>query len=499
MFKVRKLPIHAGINIAVLNPKDARKLGVNVSDRILIKKEDISRVAVVDFDATGSIIKEGEVGIFHDIEEFSDGERVEILPYSLPESVRYIRKKQRGLELTEYEIKKVVEDVYYDRLLPIEIASYLTAIQAVGMSINEIISLTKAMVEIGKQIEWPKDWIVVDKHSIGGIPNNRTTPIVVPIVAALGLKIPKTSSRAITSPAGTADVIEVLAPVEFDIDEIKEIVSKVNGCMVWGGALDISPVDDKLIRIERSLGLDPEGQVVASVLSKKKAMGSKYVIIDIPYGEHAKVKTLDKAELMAFKFKKVGESLGMKIKAVITNGFQPIGNGVGPVLEIIDLLKILRNERDAPKDLKEKGVELAGKLLELVGRGDYNTARAVLESGKAFEKFKEIIEEQGGSVDRDLYSMLGQYTYDVVSPVDGYVEKIINTYVAQAARLLGAPEYKGVGLYLFKKVGYKVKKGEKLLRIYATSESKLDLVLDYLKSNFPYIIRSRMKFIINEI
>lgn len=203
--------------------------------------------------------------------------------------------------------------------------------------------------------------------------------------------------------------------------------------------------------------------------------------------------------MMAFKFKKVGEALGMKLKVVITDGSQPIGNGIGPVLEAIDLLKILKNEKDAPADLKEKGIELAGKLLELVGKGDYNTAKAILENGKAFEKFKEIIEEQGGSVDKDLYSMLGQYTYDVVSPVDGYVEKIINTYVAQAARLLGAPEYKGAGLYLFKKVGDKVKKGEKLFRIYATSESKLDLVLDYLKSNFPYVIKSKTKFIIDEI
>ncbi len=496
--KVKKLPIYAGINVAVLNPNDARKLGVHISDRIKIKGKRKEITAVVDFDLTGSIVKEGEIGIFYDIKEFSEGEEVEVYPEPLPESVRYIRKKLRGLELIEEEIRKIVEDVYHDKLLPIEIAAYITAVTAYGMSINEIIALTKAMVSVGRTIEWPKDWVVVDKHSIGGIPNNRTTPIVVPIVASLGLKIPKTSSRAITSPAGTADVIEVLAPVEFTIEEIKEIVAKTNGCMVWGGALDISPVDDKLIQVEKSLSLDPEGQVIASVLSKKKAIGSQYVIIDIPYGEYAKVKTLEKAEEMAFKFKKVGEALGLKVKVVITDGSQPIGNGIGPVLEMIDVLKILKNQR-GPEDLKEKALELAGELLKLVGKGDYYVAKKVLESGRAFEKFKEIIEAQGGTVEKDLEPRLGQYTYDVKSPIDGYVEKIINTRISQLARLLGCPKYKGSGILLFKKVGDKVRKEETLFRIYSESEAKLDITLKYLEENFPYVIKSKKEFIIKEV
>ena len=499
MLRVKKLPIYAGTNIAVLNPKDARKLGVHTSDRVIVKNANKEKCVIVELDVTGSIVKEGEVGLFVDVKEFEEGEEVKIEPAPLPESVRYIRKKIRGIELSKDEIKKIVNDIFYDRLLSIEIASYLTAVQTVGMSLSEIKSLTEAMVEVGKCVEWPSGWKILDKHCIGGIPNNRTTPIVVSIVASLGLKIPKTSSRAITSPAGTADVVEVLAPVEFTIDEIREIVSKVNGCMVWGGALDISPVDDKLIKVERALDLDPEGQVIASVLSKKKAMGSRFVVIDIPYGEYAKVKTLDKAKEMAIKFKEVGRSLGMRLEVVITDGSHPIGNGIGPVLEMIDILKILKREKDRPLDLEEKALEIAGKLLEVSGEGNYQKAKSVLESGKAYDRFIKIIEAQGGSVKRDLEALLGKYVYDVKSPVPGRVSKVINTLIAHTAKILGAPESKGSGLLLFKKTGDKISRGETIFRMYSESEYKLDLALKFIKENFPYEIQSKEKFIVEEI
>ena len=378
--KIKKLPIYAGINIAVLNPKDADSSGIAASDRILILNKKKQKVAIADIDIEGAVIREGEVGVFKDIDIFDEGEEVELKPLPVPESVRYIRKKISGFELSGEEIRKIINDINEDKLSQIEIASYLTAVKAYGMSIDEVVSLTQAMVEAGRSITWPSSWVIADKHSIGGIPNNRTTPIFVSIVSLFGLKVPKTSSRAITSPAGTADVIEVFSPVSFGVEEIIEIVKKTNACLAWGGAIDISPVDDKLIRVENALSVDPEAQVIASVLSKKKAIGSRNLLIDIPYGENAKVKEFDAAKNLAIKFKAVARALGMRSVVVISDGSQPIGRGIGPCLEAADILRVLKNEKE-PEDLKKKCIELSGKFLSFMNLGSYEHAEEALKKG----------------------------------------------------------------------------------------------------------------------
>lgn len=169
-------------------------------------------------------------------------------------------------------------------------------------------------------------------HCVGGLPGNRTTLIVVPIVAAFGLMIPKTSSRAITSPAGTADTMEVLAPVNLDIKKMKKVVEREYGCIVWGGAMSLSPADDILIHIERAIDLDSEGQLVASVLSKKIAAGSTHLVIDIPIGATAKIRSLK----TAIKLKKLFDNICLKynltIKTIFSHGEQPVGRGIGPAL-----------------------------------------------------------------------------------------------------------------------------------------------------------------------
>lgn len=493
--RIKKLPIYAGVNIAVLNPVDADSNGISASDRILISNENKQKVAIADIDVDGAVVKHGEIGVFKDISVFEDGEEVNVKPLAIPESVKYIRKKISGLELGREEIRKIMSDINEGKLLQIEIASYLTAVKAYGMSTDEIVSLTEAMVEAGRSITWPGSWVIADKHSIGGIPNNRTTPIFVSIISLFGLKVPKTSSRAITSPAGTADVIEVFSPVSFSVEEIIEIVRKAGACLVWGGALDISPVDDKLIRIENALSIDPEAQVIASVLSKKKAIGSKNLLIDIPYGENAKVKEFNAAKNLAMRFKTVASKLGMRSIEVISDGSQPIGNGIGPCLEAMDIVKVLKNEKE-PADLREKCIELSGKFLEFMNLGSYGSAEEALRKGKAFEKFREIIEAQGGRVEKDISSMLGKYSYDVKASESGLIEKVVNTRISTVARLLGAPVFKGSGLYLYKKAGEKVRKGEKLFRLYAESEAKLSIALEYIKENPPYIIRGEhSKFI----
>ena len=322
-----------------------------------------------------------------------------------------------------------------------------------------------------------------DKHSIGGVPGNRTTPIVVSILAAAGLIVPKTSSRAITSPAGTADTIEVFCNVSFSIPQIKRIVKKVGACLVWGGALELAPVDDKFIHIEHALSIDPEGQVLASVMSKKKAAGSKYVLIDIPLGDEAKVERMKSAEQLAGKFKNLGKRLGMVVECAITEGGQPVGNGIGPVLEAIDIVNVLKG--NGPPDLREKSLELAGILLKMTKKGNEATAKKILDSGYAFEKFKDITKAQGGSATKDFKKMLGKYRHDFVSLRSGTILRIANEEISKVSRAAGAPNDKGGGVYLHFKKGEKVKSGDIIFTIYAEKEYKLRDAIDAAKKLSP--------------
>ncbi|MCK4551186.1 MAG: AMP phosphorylase, partial [Candidatus Aenigmarchaeota archaeon] len=316
----------------------------------------------------------------------------------------------------------------------------------------------------------------------------RVTPIVVSIIAACGLTIPKTSSRAITSPAGTSDTMEVFCNVSFSTEEIKRIVGETNGCLVWGGALDLAPADDKLIRAEYPLSLDPEGQVLASVMSKKKSVGSNCVVIDLPFGDGAKVKSFDAAKRLAMKFKKLGEALGMKIECTITKGDQPIGNGVGPVLEAIDIMDVLSGR--GPQDLSEKSVELAGVLLKMTNKGDEETARKILESGAALDKFKQIVRSQGGTTNKDLAGMLAKKKISYYAKKTGTILKVDNKIVANLAKRAGAPKDTGAGVYLYFKRWQQVKKGDKLLDIYTSHDYKLEYTKKLLSEKDAFIIGS---------
>ncbi len=217
------------------------------------------------------------------------------------------------------------------------------------------------MVHAGDRLSWNAG-IVLDKHSVGGLPGNRTTPIIVPIIAALGLTMPKTSSRAITSPAGTADT--TMAPVELTTTDIRRVVEQEGGCIVWGGAIRLSPAHDILIRIERALDLDSEGQLIASVLSKKIAAGSTHLILDIPIGPTAKVRSQQAADALSVGLIAAADAFGIKAKVIAGDGTQPIGRGIGPTLEANDVLAVLQCAPTAPHDIRDRAVALAGALIE---------------------------------------------------------------------------------------------------------------------------------------
>lgn len=486
--KVKVLKFLAGRPITILNGSTASRISVHIGERILVSKFGDSMISIVD--VSGELVKPDEIALSEEILDalnVGEGDEVEVGLAEKPESALFIRKKMQGSSLSKSELFVIIKDIVDNALTEAEIAYFVSAVYKNGMSTKEIEDLISAMVSTGKRLSFAGK--VVDKHSIGGVAANRTTPIVVSICASAGLIIPKTSSRAITSAAGTADVIESIAKVEFSAEEIKKIVEKTNACMVWGGSLGLSPADDKLIQVERILNLDPEPQLLASVLSKKISVGSKYILIDIPYGKSAKVDKKQALDLKE-KFESLSKKFGLKLKCVLTDGSQPIGNGIGPLLEIRDVISILKREPSAPKDLEKKAVYIASEILELSGaakRGDGGKlAKSILDSGKAFSKFREIIEAQKGKVPSlaDINSKLGKIHKTVEAEKSSAIKAINNKKIALIANIAGSPMDKGSGIYLHKHVGAKIKKGDKILTIYSDSQTRLKNALElYEKLN----------------
>jgi thymidine phosphorylase len=346
-----------------------RSEGFESQTRVIVKKGGKSIVATLNIIHSG-ILQAGETSLSESAWKALQASAGDLLTLShLPplDSFGYVRGKFYGKRFSKKAFREIIQDIYRGNYSNVHIASFISACAGDHLDLEEVTWLTECMVEAGKRMDWDEEK-VMDKHCVGGLPGNRTTPIVVSVVAAAGLTIPKTSSRAITSPAGTADTMETMTEVILSMEKIRQVVQQEGGCFVWGGAIAISPVDDLLIKVERAMDIDSEGQIVASVLSKKAAAGSRYVVIDIPVGPTAKVRSHLEALKLKYFFSVVGMALGIDIKVVITDGSQPVGVGVGPGLEAKDVLKVLRNTRDAPQDLKEHALILAGTLLELGGK-----------------------------------------------------------------------------------------------------------------------------------
>ncbi len=497
MFKVKKLNVSSGgPNIAILNSFDALKFGFHKDERIKIFNDSNEVIAVVDVSDDEKFVPKNTIlvneetfkKLFYNVSYKKFNSKFNIRIVGKPVSLHYIKKKLSGEKLSYKELYSIVKDIVDDKLLDYEISFFVAGGFVSGFSFEETFHLTKAMVNTGDKLFFGRN--VFDKHCTGGVPNNRTTMIIVPIVAAAGLKIPKTSSRAITSPAGTADVMEVLANVNLSEDKIKSIVKKHNGVIAWGGSLNLAPADDKIIRVERPLNIDVEGQLIASVLAKKISAGSKKVLIDIPVGKDTKFKIKSDAFRVKKHFENIGKKLGLDIKVIITDGEEPIGRGIGPVLEARDVLWILERNINAPKDLEEKALRMAGLILEMsskVSKGKgYDLARHYLYSGKALKKMKEIISAQGRKVDVSNALVPGKYSFLVKAYTNGIVNSYNTHLLSVLSQILGSPHDKKAGLYLSKVRGDSVRRGDIIFSVYAENLEKLKLgknfLDDYLKS-----------------
>lgn len=290
--------------------------------------------------------------------------------------------------------------------------------------------------------------------------------------------IPKTSTRAITSPSGTADSMEVLAQVKFNSRELKEIISKENACIAWGGALDIAPADNVLIEVERPLHMDPFGLMIPSILAKKLAMGVKKLVLDIPVGPGTKFPTPEDGDKFAHIFKEIGRNVGLEAECALTLAHQPIGHAIGPAIEAKEALTLLRDYSAGPNSLIEKSTSLAGILLEMGGKAQkgkgQELAKNILRSGDAYEKMKKIIEIQGGNPDLTPDEIeLGPYSKDFHSTKSGHITEVNNAIINHIAKTAGCPFSKTSGVEIFKKQGAKIEEGELIFRIYSNSKSKL--------------------------
>lgn len=406
-----------------------------------------------------------------------------------PHSVGALRAKVFGQRLDEADYLALMRDTVQQRLSDIELAAFVTACAGERLDHGETTALTRAMISVGERLDWG-DGPVLDKHCVGGLPGNRTTPIIVAIIASLGYRIPKTSSRAITSPAGTADTMEVMAPVELDLPTMRRVVEREGGCVVWGGNVRLSPADDVLIRVERPLDFDSDGQLVASILSKKVAAGSNHVLIDMPVGPTAKVRSGAAADSLTGRLVGTATALGLRVAVNRTDGRQPVGYGIGPALEAVDVLKVLRGDPDAPADLRQRAVALAGDLLDLlpgnvVGRGRA-LAEQALSSGQALARFMAICEAQGGFTEPPL----APYRERVLAVRPGVVTAIDNRRLSKVAKLAGAPVSPAAGLVSQLRIGDVVEAGSPLFCVHAQSLGQLEYALDYCRAG-PEIFELR--------
>jgi len=496
--KVKILGIDSGGKPFVfLNDKDADELNVTASERVTIQSKK-KTTAIVNISTLS--VEKGFLGVTEEIRKSLSLKQnaivnVEIAPF--PKSLQFIRNKLSGKKLLFSEINEIVQDLVNGNLSENEIASFVTALHLDKIDLDEATSLSRAMVNSGKVLKFGSK-IIVDKHSIGGVPGDKTTLLVVPIVASEGYTIPKTSSRAITSAAGTADRAEVLMPVEFPVKKMLKIIKQSNGCIMWGGAIDLAPADDIFVKTEFSLHIDP--LLLPSIMSKKKAVGATHLVVDIPTGRGAKMKTTGEADLLARDIIELGKRMGIHTHCIVTFGEQPIGKTVGPALEAREALEVLMNKQKVP-DLTNKACNIAGSIFELLGKKNgFSLAKKILESGQAEKKMRQIIKSQGGNWKvRPEDIKIGSDAYNVRADTSGNVLWIENRLIVEIGRAAGAPKDKGSGIELHKKIGDVVEKGDILFTIYAEKNHKLERAKNITYTQFPMGIGKKTDMLIHMI
>ncbi len=478
--KSKKLDHEAGSTLTVLmHAADAKELGVVHDQIIAFAYRDVHLYVHVEI--TDSYINAGELGLYEEIWDkyrIPNDEVVFTSVIDKPESIEYIKKKLLGETLNEDELAVIMKDIGTRKIREVEMAYFMATFFNPGFNQDEVLAMTKGMAASGEIMDWG-DQLVVDKHSIGGVSAKGVTPILVPIIASHDLLIPNTSTRAITTPAGTSDILEVAMDVGFESDEVKAIVNRIGACMIWGGSLNLAPADDELIKVEKGLHIQSYEKILVSIVAKKIAMGIDKILIDIPYGPGTKVPTPEKMEMLSEKFINLFGEVGIECVIYPRMISAPDGLGIGPNLEMRDILRILNREESRPRMLEKTATEMAGKLLEIAGKAEvgkgYDLAMATLEDGRAHQKFWEIAMAQGA--DKELKGdmiQMGEYSYEVKMEGSGVIKLIEDDEVTKITRALGNPHIKEAGVYFEKTVGDSIENGELFFTLYATSKDRLE-------------------------
>lgn len=490
--RARRIGLHTQREPVVIMRRDCplcRSEGLGARSQVLLRAAGREVTAIL-FQGAEDWLERDEIGLSDAAWsqlEGREGELVSVSHVQPLRSMQWVRGRIYGQPIAAAAFDEIIRDVVAGRYSDVQLSAFVTSGATLPFSDDETFELTKAMVEVGEQLEWNRD-IIVDKHSVGGLPGNRTSPIVVAIVAACGLTIPKTSSRAITSPAGTADAMETVTKVDLGPTLMRKVVDQEGGCLAWGGALNLSPADDIFIGVERQLDVDPEGQLIASVLSKKIAAGATHVVLDVPVGPTAKVRGQKTAERLSARLTQIGARFGLNVRCIISDGTQPVGRSIGPALEMMDVLAVLQCETDAPSDLRERALRLAAAVISIGQESSaveaYDLACRTLKSGRAFTKFECICVAQGG-FRKPIVAGLHR---TIAAPRAGRVSMMNNRAIAQLAKLAGAPDMPAAGLRLHVRLGDEVEKGQPLITLYADTEAELDYPLAYASAT-PDMIR----------
>jgi putative thymidine phosphorylase len=478
--------------IAVINYKDAEDLDLFPGDRVYLKYKNRSVICILDVAHTTRHVPIGRLMLYKETSDKLNVKNQDFISIAIaksPPSLNLIKKKLSGSKLSKKEYQIIVDDIVKDNLSEIELTYFVAACSAHNLTIKEVKHLIDAMVSSG-QVLRPRPGPIVDKHCVGGVAGNRTTMIVTPILAAAGCIVPKTSSKAITSPAGTANTMSCLANVCLSEKQIEKVLDKVGACIVWGGALNLAPADDQIIRVEHPLSIDVSGLLLSSIMSKKISVSATHLLIDIPWGPGSKFPSKKDAIILKKKFELITKISHIKSKIILSDGRSPIGNGLGPLLEAIDVMKVLENKQDAPQDLRKKSLYIAGELLELAnkvpkGKGEV-LATFLLDNGSALKKMNEMIKIQG----KVKLPKLAKFKKIIRADNNCVVKQIDNKHFSKIAKIAGAPSTLGAGIYIYINVNDKLRKGDKLFTIYSNNTKELNFAHDYYKANkseFIYI------------
>ena len=479
--------------LVILNAEQAAKYGIKENDKIsLIRKGE---EYVVDVALSSDYIKANQIGVTQDFLNaypMQEGDNVLVtFTQGNPLSMKAIRKKMLGEKISDEEIDAIVDDIQNNKLSDLVLAYYTATSFFYKSDPHELAYTTKATAYTGDMYRFPG--IVAGKYSIGGVPGNETTMVIVPILASLGITVPKTFSKAITSPAATGECVNVLMDISFKKSEIIRMTDKNGACLVRNEGLNLAPANDRIIKVSSPLGMEPYARMISSIMAKNYAMGINHCLIDIPMGPTAKVANEEDAKRVAKHFKTIGESLGIKMDVQITEANQPVGKGIGAALQTREALRILQNHPEKSDDLYEKCIFLSARVILLCGFATTmaeakKLAIKQLKNGAARKKMTQIISAQNGK-NPDIKAdeiQLGKLQYEVKAEQDMIVEGVDMRYLNTIVRTLGAPaEYKA-GILLHKKLGDKIKKGEVMYTLYSESTTKMPMAKKMLEEKDFY-------------